>query len=179
MTIFIWRDFFLWSIHHVSQFLHQNARCVSGFDAIWRALTHFDGFEGFWTVLRHLDRLMSNHLTFFSQFFRSGQMPSILAQKCSTCIAFSDRCCQGDNGYHYFFDISSFDDFFNSFEFSEFSRSGQMPSILAQKCPTCIAFSDHCCQEDNGYRLFEEFIEANLHYCVWDQSSSDALYSLR
>lgn len=57
--------------------------------------------------------------------------------------------------------------------------SSQMPSVLAQKCPTCIAFSDRCCQEDNGYRLFEEFIEANLHYCVWDQSSSDALYSLR
>jgi len=27
----------------------------------------------------------------------------------------------------------------------------QMPSILAQKCPTCIAFSDRCCQEDNVY----------------------------
>lgn len=50
---------------------------------------------------------------------------------------------------------------------------------VASNCPTCIAFSDHCCQEDNGNRLFQEFIDANLHYCVWDQNSSDALYSLR
>ena len=46
-------------------------------------------------------------------------------------------------------------------------------------CPTCIAFSDRCCQDDSGKGLFEEFIEANLHYCVWDQASSDALNSLR
>ena len=49
----------------------------------------------------------------------------------------------------------------------------------SSNCPTCIAFSDRCCQENNGNRIFQEFIEANLHYCVWDQNSSDALYSLR
>ena len=46
-------------------------------------------------------------------------------------------------------------------------------------CPTCIAFSDHCCQRDNGSLLFHEFIEANLHYCLWDQKLADALQSLR
>ena len=157
----------------LGQFCHQNAHCILCFlhvllcfDWFWRV------FHVFWHVLTfRFDDFCS------SEFFKSGQMPSIFAQKCPTCINFSDHCCQEDKDYHYFFDITSFDNFFNNFEF--FSRSSQMPSILAQKCPTCIAFSDRCCQEDNGYRLFEEFIEANLHYCVWDQSSSDALYSLR
>ena len=46
-------------------------------------------------------------------------------------------------------------------------------------CPTCIAFSDHCCQHENGIVLFREFIEANLHCCLWDQKLADALASLR
>ena len=46
-------------------------------------------------------------------------------------------------------------------------------------CPTCIAFSDHCCQQENGMILFQEFIEANIHCCVWEQRLSDALASLR
>ena len=46
-------------------------------------------------------------------------------------------------------------------------------------CPTCIAFSDRCCQEDPGKNLFDDFIEANLHYGVWFLNSSDALNSLR
>ena len=46
-------------------------------------------------------------------------------------------------------------------------------------CPTCIAFSDHCCQQENGLILFDEFIEANMHCCVWEQRLSDALASLR
>ena len=46
-------------------------------------------------------------------------------------------------------------------------------------CPTCIAFSDQCCQHENGLSLFQEFIEANIHCCVWEQRLSDALASLR
>lgn len=59
------------------------------------------------------------------------------------------------------------------------NQESERASSSSSNCPTCIAFSDHCCQEDNGNRLFQEFIEANLHYCMWDQNSSDALYSLR
>ena len=52
-------------------------------------------------------------------------------------------------------------------------------SVGSLTCPTCIAFSDQCCQRESGMQLFREFIEANLHYGVWDQASSDALSSLR
>ena len=45
-------------------------------------------------------------------------------------------------------------------------------------CPTCIAFSDTCCQMDNGGEIFQDFIEANLH-CYWDVKLSEALASLR
>ena len=45
-------------------------------------------------------------------------------------------------------------------------------------CPTCVAFSDHCCQQESGLQIFQEFLEANAgHY--WDARLSDALASLR
>ena len=45
-------------------------------------------------------------------------------------------------------------------------------------CPTCVAFSDHCCQQESGLQIFQEFLEANAgHY--WDTRLSDALASLR
>lgn len=45
-------------------------------------------------------------------------------------------------------------------------------------CPTCVAFSDHCCQQESGLQIFQEFLEANAgHY--WDARLSEALASLR
>lgn len=45
-------------------------------------------------------------------------------------------------------------------------------------CPTCIAFSDQCCQTDNGMLLYQEFLEINLQ-CYWDAKLSEALANLR
>ena len=45
-------------------------------------------------------------------------------------------------------------------------------------CPTCVAFSDHCCQQESGLQIFQEFLEANAgHY--WEARLSEALASLR
>lgn len=62
---------------------------------------------------------------------------------------------------------------------SSSSSSGSSSSSSMITCPTCIAFSDQCCQQESGMVLFHEFIEANLHCCVWDQKLSDALANLR
>ena len=45
-------------------------------------------------------------------------------------------------------------------------------------CPTCVGFSDQCCQQDNGIDIFNSFIEANLN-CHWDLKLSEAISSLR
>lgn len=45
-------------------------------------------------------------------------------------------------------------------------------------CPTCIAFSDQCCQLEAGMVLFHEFLETNLQG-FWDAKLSEALVSLR
>ena len=45
-------------------------------------------------------------------------------------------------------------------------------------CPTCIAFSDHCCQNERGLDLFREFQDMNLQ-CYWDARLSEAVASLR
>ena len=62
---------------------------------------------------------------------------------------------------------------------SSTTSSTSTTSASSLTCPTCIAFSDHCCQQENGMILFQEFIEANIHCCVWEQRLSDALASLR
>ena len=59
------------------------------------------------------------------------------------------------------------------------SAAASTSQISPLTCPTCIAFSDQCCQNENGLSLFQEFIEANIHCCVWEQRLSDALASLR
>ena len=59
------------------------------------------------------------------------------------------------------------------------SSSGDSASSSASiSCPTCIAFSDQCCQAESGLELFTEFVEINLQ-CYWDARLSDALNSLR
>jgi hypothetical protein len=45
-------------------------------------------------------------------------------------------------------------------------------------CPTCVAFSDHCCQQESGMQIFHEFLEANL-VNYWDAKLTEALASLR
>ena len=57
--------------------------------------------------------------------------------------------------------------------------SSPLPTNLTSNCPTCVAFNDgHCCQNDNGLSLFQEFRMANIH-CYWDGKLSDAIASLR
>ena len=62
---------------------------------------------------------------------------------------------------------------------SALAASSASPTQSPLTCPTCIAFSDQCCQHENGLSLFQEFIEANIHCCVWEQRLSDVLASLR
>ena len=45
-------------------------------------------------------------------------------------------------------------------------------------CPTCIAFSDNCCQGESGLQLFQEFQDINLQ-CYWDAKLSEAIANLR
>ena len=47
-------------------------------------------------------------------------------------------------------------------------------------CPTCVAFSDRCCQSEpsTGQELFREFVKINLD-CYWDASLAEALNTLR
>ena len=60
-------------------------------------------------------------------------------------------------------------------------RNGSSPaasddgSIL---CPTCVGFSDQCCQMDSGIDIFQAFIEANVN-CHWDLKLAEAVSSLR
>ena len=61
---------------------------------------------------------------------------------------------------------------------SSSSSSSNQSSTGLLVCPTCIAFSDTCCQTDNGGEIFQDFIEANLH-CYWDVKLSEALANLR
>ena len=57
--------------------------------------------------------------------------------------------------------------------------SSPLPTSLTNNCPTCVAFNDgQCCQNDNGLSLFQEFRMANIH-CYWDGKLSDAIASLR
>ena len=57
--------------------------------------------------------------------------------------------------------------------------SSPLPTNLINGCPTCVAFNDgQCCQNDNGLSLFQEFRMANIH-CYWDGKLSDAVASLR
>lgn len=51
-------------------------------------------------------------------------------------------------------------------------------SVSGLTCPTCVAFSDQCCQEDNGQGLFKEFVQANLQ-SFWDVKLSEAVRALR
>ena len=57
--------------------------------------------------------------------------------------------------------------------------SSPLPTNLTTSCPTCVAFNDgQCCQNENGLSLFQEFRMANIH-CYWDGKLSDAIASLR
>ena len=56
--------------------------------------------------------------------------------------------------------------------------NGDCAASATLMCPTCVAFSDHCCQQESGLQIFQEFLEANAgHY--WDARLSEALASLR
>eukprot|EP00095_Tigriopus_kingsejongensis_P006000 maker-scaffold505_size153196-snap-gene-0.19 protein:Tk06000 transcript:maker-scaffold505_size153196-snap-gene-0.19-mRNA-1 annotation:"AGAP006598-PA" len=55
-------------------------------------------------------------------------------------------------------------------------RSSVMSDV--PPCPTCIAFSDQCCQQESGLLLYQEFLEINLQ-CYWDAKLSEALTNLR
>ena len=57
-------------------------------------------------------------------------------------------------------------------------RSSSSGGDFMPVCPTCIAFSDQCCQLEAGMVLFHEFLEANLQW-FWDAKLSEALGSLR
>ena len=58
------------------------------------------------------------------------------------------------------------------------SSNSNGDSSATLMCPTCVAFSDRCCQQESGLQIFQEFLEANAgHY--WDARLSDALASLR
>lgn len=62
---------------------------------------------------------------------------------------------------------------------SRSSGSGESASMNATfMCPTCVAFSDHCCQQESGMQIFHEFLEANL-VNYWDAKLTEALASLR
>ena len=63
--------------------------------------------------------------------------------------------------------------YFRSSPSSDESNGGV--SIL---CPTCVGFSDQCCQQDHGFEIFHNFIEANLN-CHWDPKLLEAISSLR
>ena len=54
-----------------------------------------------------------------------------------------------------------------------------LSSSSSLMCPTCVAFSDSCCQQENGFALFREFLEANTGNNYWDAKLSEALASLR
>ena len=57
--------------------------------------------------------------------------------------------------------------------------SSPLPTNLTNGCPTCVAFNDgQCCQNDSGLSIFQEFRMANIH-CYWDGKLSDAVASLR
>ena len=57
--------------------------------------------------------------------------------------------------------------------------SSPLPTNSTSSCPTCIAFNDgQCCQNENGMTLFQEFKHANIH-CYWDAKLSDAIANLR
>ena len=56
--------------------------------------------------------------------------------------------------------------------------NGSSGSAGGNGCPTCVAFSDQCCQMENGQDLFNEFIDVNLQ-CYWDAKFSEALSNLR
>ena len=57
--------------------------------------------------------------------------------------------------------------------------SSPLPINLTNSCPTCVAFNDgQCCQNDNGLSIFQEFRMANNH-CYWDGKLSEAIASLR
>ena len=57
--------------------------------------------------------------------------------------------------------------------------SSPLPTTITNGCPTCVAFNDgQCCQNDNGLSIFQEFRLANIH-CYWDGKLSDAIASLR
>ena len=65
------------------------------------------------------------------------------------------------------------------------SLSSPSPSASPQPpaptfgCPTCVAFNDgQCCQNDNGLCIFQEFRAVNLH-CYWDMKLSEAIANLR
>jgi hypothetical protein len=45
-------------------------------------------------------------------------------------------------------------------------------------CPTCVGFSDQCCQMDSGLDIFNAFIEANVN-CHWDLKLAEAISSLK
>ena len=47
------------------------------------------------------------------------------------------------------------------------------------ECPTCAAFSDHCCQNENGFLMFHDFKLANSNCSSWDQRMAEAISSLR
>ena len=70
--------------------------------------------------------------------------------------------------------------FSNSSSMSSPSPSASpLPSNLTFGCPTCVAFNDgKCCQNDNGLSIFQEFRTANLH-CYWDVKLSEAIANLR
>jgi hypothetical protein len=58
------------------------------------------------------------------------------------------------------------------------SSSTTTSSSALTSCPTCAAFGEKCCQTENGFDLFREFVEINLQ-CYWDASLTEALSTLR
>uniref|UniRef100_A0A0K2T0G6 Putative LOC100650169 [Bombus terrestris] n=1 Tax=Lepeophtheirus salmonis TaxID=72036 RepID=A0A0K2T0G6_LEPSM len=46
-------------------------------------------------------------------------------------------------------------------------------------CPTCVAFSELCCQNESGRALFYEFLDVNTTNYLWDCKLGDAIQSMR
>ena len=57
--------------------------------------------------------------------------------------------------------------------------SSPLPPFLSYGCPTCVAFNNgKCCQNDNGLSIFQDFRGANMN-CYWDGKLSDAIANLK
>ena len=66
----------------------------------------------------------------------------------------------------------------NSLSSSGSSSGVSMSNGKVNDCPTCAPFTDHCCQNENGLNLFQDFKLANSN-CYWDQKLADGINGLR